>query len=91
MSGYAHQENRREKEEVDEDAGVLDRLPPPSPPFPVYSRKRDKTGWKFSDPLLAVGIGRVRDGFADFDFALCVPIQQNMYFIYKYIIHLILK
>lgn len=35
----------------------------------VYLRKRDETGWKLSDPLLAVGIGRVRDGFVDFNFA----------------------
>ncbi|EGI66320.1 hypothetical protein G5I_05127 [Acromyrmex echinatior] len=29
MGGYARQEDRREKEEVDEDAGALGRLPPP--------------------------------------------------------------
>ncbi|TGZ51019.1 Uncharacterized protein DBV15_00744 [Temnothorax longispinosus] len=46
MGGYARQEDRREKEEADEDAEALDRLPP------VYPRKRDETG-KLSDPLLA--------------------------------------
>lgn len=78
MGGYARQEDRREKEEMDEDAEALDRLPP------VYPRKRDETGWKLSDPLFAVGISRVRDGFADFDFALCVAIQRNIPYIYSF-------
>lgn len=80
MGGCARQEDRREKEEADEDAGALDRLPP------VYPRKRDETGWKLSDRLLAVGIGRVRDGFADFDFIPCTFLFSKIYVPFIYLL-----